>query len=307
MTPGANTLTHLTAADQQAIASIYGTHAQAAEQDASWSWNATTDTLTQVLKAGGQTVRGISTNNVITGGSGNDTIYAIGAGTNTVNGKKGDDTLVGGSGVSYLDGGAGADILNGWFGTSYAVYGDAPAGVLVSLLNPSANTGDAAGDSYLLIHDVKGSKYADTIVGDNSGDKLYGLGGNDTITGGTGKDTISGGAGQDVLTGGAGADKFVYGAPGEGGDTITDFSHAQGDTILISHKGFGGGLPASGALSANEFVAGTAATAALGQFLWDASSHLLAWDSDGTGPNAPVTIATLTGVSTLTASDIHLN
>ena len=204
MTPGANTLTHLTAADKQAIASIYGTNAQAAQQDASWNWNAAINTLTQVLKSGGQTVRGVSTNNVITGGSGNDTVYAIGAGTNTVYGKAGADTLVGGSGVSYLDGGAGADVLNGWFGTSSAVYWDAPTGVAVSLLTPWTNSGDAAGDSYLAIHNVQGSNYADTIVGDNSGDKLFGLAGNDTITGGTGSDYLYGGAGNDVLAGGAG-------------------------------------------------------------------------------------------------------
>ena len=245
----------------------------------------------------GDKLYGLGGDDTITGGTGVDTLY----------GGVGNDLLTGGAGTNYLDGGAGADQLDGTGGTSYATYGDATTGVTVNLLTPSANTGDAAGDSYVAIHNVQGSKYADTIVGDNSGDKLYGLVGNDTIIGGTGKDTISGGAGQDVLTGGAGADKFVYGAPGEGGDTITDFSHAQGDKFLISHKGFGGGLPASGALSANEFVAGTAATAALGQFLWDASSHLLAWDLDGTGPNAPVTIATLTGVSTLIATDIHLN
>jgi len=168
--PGA---TDLTAVDLQAIQSIYGTPAQAAEQDASWSWNATTDTLTQTLKAGGQTVRGVNTNNVITGGSGNDTIYAIGSGTDTVYGKAGNDTLVGGSGVSILDGGPGADTLNGWFGPAYAAYRDSPVGLVVNLLNPSLNTGDAAGDIYLHITRIMGSNFADTLTADNSGDVIY--------------------------------------------------------------------------------------------------------------------------------------
>ena len=303
MTPGPNTLTHLTAADIQALQYIYGS--APATQDASWSWNASTETLTQKLKKGGQTVRGVSTNNKITGGSGADQVYAIGAGTNTVYGKGGNDTLVGGSGVSYLDGGAGADTLNGWFGPSYASYADSPAGLTASLIDPFANTGDAAGDVYLNIHRLLGSPFADTLVGDNVGDVLNGGAGNDTIVGGSGKDTIIGGPGADTLTGGAGADVFRYNAPSEGGDTITDFSVAQGDILQMSHVGFVG-LPSSGKLNPSRLVDGSAATAAYGQFLWDSATSMLSWDSDGTGPQAPTVVATLTGVTSLAASSIHL-
>ncbi|MEP6968136.1 MAG: matrixin family metalloprotease, partial [Pseudomonadota bacterium] len=87
MSSGATSLTDLTGADYQAIQSIYGTPSMAANEDKSWSWDAATSTLTQVLKGGGQTVRGVSTSNIITGGAGADAIYAIGAGTNTVWGK----------------------------------------------------------------------------------------------------------------------------------------------------------------------------------------------------------------------------
>ena len=74
----------------------------------------------------------------------------------------------------------------------------------------------------------------------------------------------------------------------------------------ISHTGFGGGLPASGALDAAHFVNGAAANAAHAQFLWDSATSTLFWDSDGTGAAAPVKIATLTGVTTLAASSIVL-
>ena len=111
--------------------------------------------------------------------------------------------------------------------------------------------------------------------------------------------------GADTLTGGGGADKFEYAAASEGGDTITDFSAAQGDTIYVSHA-FGGGLAASGSPTAAEFVLGTAATSANGQFLWNSATSTLSWDPDGTGSAAAVKIATLTGVTTLTAANISL-
>ncbi len=210
MSTGASPLTHLAAADLQAVQSVYGTKAMAANQTKSWSWNAGTDTLTQTLKDGGVTVRGVSTNNIITGGTGADAIYAIGDGVNLVNGRAGDDNLVGGSGLSTLIGGAGGDILNGWFGASIASYSDAKVAVLVNLASPWLNTGDAAGDIYLNIHRVEGSKYADTLIGDDSGVTLWGRNGNDTLTGGSGDDTLIGGAGNDVIDGGGGTDWADY-------------------------------------------------------------------------------------------------
>lgn len=56
-----------------------------------------------------------------------------------------------------------------------------------------------------------------------------------------GADTLRGGSGQDVLTGGAGADRFVFervlefaGTTAGACDVITDFKHAEGDTIILS-------------------------------------------------------------------------
>ncbi|MGE0700044.1 MAG: matrixin family metalloprotease [Hyphomicrobiaceae bacterium] len=228
MSPGSysSTVTTPTAADIQAIRAIYGDETQKAAQFASWSWNSATATLTGTLKNGGQTVRGVSTSNTLYGGTGGDAIYAIGQGTNGIYGKGGNDTLVGGSGTNYLDGGAGADELNGWFSSStYASYYDAgPAGVTVNLLSPWLNTGDAAGDSYLQIHKVIGSGYADTIVADNAGDVIFGRAGNDTITGGTGTDFLYGEAGIDTLYAGSG---LSYLDGGAGGDSLVGVAGAQ--------------------------------------------------------------------------------
>ena len=241
---------------------------------------------------------------VIYAGTGNDTITG-GTGVDHLYGQAGDDTLIAGTGTSYLDGGAGADTLIGSAGhASFATYVDAVAGLTINLLNPSLSTGDAAGDTYVNIYDVYGSNFADTIIGDNAGDLLNGAGGADTIVGGSGADVLIGGAGADILTGGGGADQFRYLAASEGGDTITDFNAAQGDTLSISSAGFGGGLVAGG-LGATHF-ADNAATAATGQFIWAAASHGLYWDADGTGSGSATLIATLQGVTTLTASDIRV-
>ncbi|MDT3685581.1 MAG: VCBS domain-containing protein [Pseudorhodoplanes sp.] len=63
--------------------------------------------------------------------------------------------------------------------------------------------------------------------------EMTGGAGEDALTGGDKDDTISGGDGNDTLTGGLGADTFVF-SPGDGRDTITDFSHGQGDRIDLS-------------------------------------------------------------------------
>jgi Ca2+-binding RTX toxin-like protein len=111
-----------------------------------------------------------------------------------------------------------------------------------------AGTGNFAGT---------GNTLNNVITGGPGKDLLRGGAGNDTLTGGSGNDKLSGGAGADTLTGGLGADKFVFSSTsdfptGSLHDTITDFSHAQGDQIDLS------------ALDANTKVAGNQAFTYLG-------------------------------------------
>ncbi len=74
------------------------------------------------------------------------------------------------------------------------------------------------------LHEINGTKKADTLVGTAAQDDIYGMEGNDKITGG---------ANQDVLTGGAGNDIFIFKSIAETlpnlGDIITDFS--KGDKV----------------------------------------------------------------------------
>jgi serralysin len=158
---------------------------------------------------------------------GNDAANVLGglAGNDILVGRGGNDTLSGGTGNDDLSGGLGADKLEGGDGADVANYAAASAGVIVDLLSPSANTGEAAGDTFSFIENLTGSGYNDDLRGDNLANTLRGANGNDTLSGRGGNDTLYGDAGNDRLIGGAGAD-VMYG--GAGSDT---FVFAAGDSM----------------------------------------------------------------------------
>jgi Ca2+-binding RTX toxin-like protein len=139
----------------------------------------------------------------------------------------------------------------------------------------------------------------DTLTGGAGADTLNGGNGNDNLIGSGGADTLIGGAGNDTLSGGNGTDRFVFNAPNEGVDTITDFGNGA-DAIVVSNAGFGGGLTTvGGTLSPTLF--GAAAGGAV-RFVY--SGGVLQFDTDPTAVVSLVTIATLTGAPTLTAANI---
>ncbi len=73
----------------------------------------------------------------------------------------------------------------------------------------------------------------DVLLGPAGDDELSGGVGNDLLEGGAGCARLRGGSGRDRLAGGAGADAFVVGDASRSVATITDFSEAQGDRLLI--------------------------------------------------------------------------
>lgn len=158
-------------------------------------------------------------------GTGNDYLDG-GAGNDTIFGQDGNDTLIGGDGNDTLVGGADADVLNGGAGTDTASYATSTSGVVVNMVNTSANTGDAVGDTYIGIENILGTNYNDTLVGDS---------GNNAINGATGNDTLIGGAGADKLIGGIGSDTASY-ATSTAGVTVnlltpaSNTGDAKGDT-----------------------------------------------------------------------------
>ena len=117
-------------------------------------------------------------------------------------GGDGDDTLDGIYGDNTLDGGAGADLLLGEGGQDSAQYAGSPAGVIVDLQTPAANTGEAAGDTFFSIENLIGSSHNDALRGDAAGNTLYGQDGVDILMGRAGADWLSGGEDKDILLGG---------------------------------------------------------------------------------------------------------
>ncbi|XZN93371.1 MAG: beta strand repeat-containing protein [Microcoleus sp.] len=149
-----------------------------------------------------------------------------------------------------------------------------------------------------------------------------------TVIGTPFADIITGGGGVDILTGGSGADLFVYKAPGEGGDTITDFtagvdklqfvSGAFGNLTTTNFDAVSGSAPDVTGKELVIFTGGTYATVeaaqakALGSsttpgffvFTNAANETVLVFDSNGTAPGGSTTVASFgTAAVSLGTSD----
>lgn len=171
----------------------------------------------------------------------------------------------------------------------------------------------------------------DNVVVDASGVTANGLrfegnGNDNTFIGTTQDDVFVGNGGNDTLTGGDGADTFVFGQVHEqvvtgdddevqtyvdtafnltGIDTITDFLSGV-DKIALNIDQFTS--LTVGSFTADNLVCsvGAAAGDANDFLLFDTSTGALSYDADGSGAGAAVQFATLTGVTSLSASDIEV-
>ncbi len=201
--------------------------------------------------AGNDNLTGNTLNNVLDGSNGNDYLNGK-AGDDTLLGAGGNDVLDGGGGNDSLSGGAGDDrfVLNIYNGNNITVDGGAgndSADYGQILVSPDANDGApepltgvsiainlATGTAIKLVNGVQigvdtvrnvenavGTRYDDTIYGDNYANLLSGYTGNDVLNGGAGNDTINGDGGNDqvvqsvlnddnTIDGGTGRDTLDY-------------------------------------------------------------------------------------------------
>ena len=142
------------------------------------------DTASYLAAATAVTVS-LANPSINTGKAAGDTFISI----ENLSGSAFNDTLIGDSGNNTLLGNGGGDALNGGAGTDTASYTNATSGVTASLANPSVNTGEAAGDSYISIENLTGTSFNDTLIGDSNQNFLVGGAGADVLNGGAGLTT----------------------------------------------------------------------------------------------------------------------
>ncbi|WP_445505332.1 hypothetical protein [Microvirga sp. G4-2] len=174
-------------------------------------------------------LRGDARANVLSGGAGDDTLQ----------GGDGNDTLIGDEGADLLEGGDGADHFVGdWGGADTVSYEHAAMGVSVDLADTAANTGEAAGDTFLSVYNLRGSAHDDVLRGD--ADFYWYWGGTaNVLDGGDGDDILEGRGGADTLIGGTGSDTASYAHAGmdwaglgviaDLGDPSQNTGEAEGD------------------------------------------------------------------------------
>lgn len=221
------------------------------------------------------------------GSAHDDSLY----GTNDVNqleGGDGDDKLYGRASDDVLHGGQGDDLLDGGDGSDRISYLGDPAGVTVNLGAGTATDGWGGHDTLVSVGLVTGTAdHADVLIGNNNANLLEGVGGDNTLTGLGGADTFA-------------TSSWDW----WGGTTITDFQHGTDKLLVDLHSTPVTGY-SSGALSASRFTTGTPATANW-TFTYDQSTGVVGFDSDGSGPNAAMTVITLDNQPDLSASDFLL-
>lgn len=110
-----------------------------------------------------------------------------------------DELFIGYGGADTIDGGGGSDTIG---------FSGSPVGVEVNLETSVSLGGDAEGDIFSNIENIKGSSFDDILTGDAEDNRIDGEGGDDVINGGAGDDVISG-VGNDVISGGEGLDTLV--------------------------------------------------------------------------------------------------
>lgn len=203
------------------------------------------------------------------------------AADNEFAGFRGRDTLNGGSGVdqaSYRD--------EYWDGGTRGITVDLETSIKSGVTTGFAIDGFGQRDTLISIENVDGTRYNDVITGSRFNNWLSGREGSDTFTGGGGRDT------------------FYWREQGHIGfdDVINDFAATgtSADKLAFDTARFTN-MTTNAGLEIGSSAAGDSAT-----FVFDGGTGTLFWDEDGVGGADAVKIVTLTGVTSLTLSNLDL-
>lgn len=154
-------------------------------------------------------------------------------GTGTFAGKGNDlaNVITGGTGNDTLDGGAGADRLVGGLGDD-TYYVDSLRDAVVE------NAGEGYDTQITTLASAKAAANVEALIFNGTGNfigyagaagtAMTGGAGNDTLMGAAAADTLNGGAGADILSGAAGDDLYVV---DNGGDRVTELAAGGFDTV----------------------------------------------------------------------------
>ncbi len=214
-----------------------------------------------------------------------ENLTLTGAGNLNATGNSDNNTIYGNSGNNLIDGGAGADKMYGGLGDDTYVVNN-------SFDKTNENTGEGT--------DTVQSSITFTIGANVENLTLTGA---TAINGiGNGLDNrITGNAGNNTLTGGAGNDTFVFGkfGAGNGLDHLADFVTG---TDHLSFTGADYGISGHTLASTQLSLTGAATTTAA-QFVYNATTHTLSWDSNGTAAGGVTAILVFDNAATPHAGD----
>jgi Ca2+-binding RTX toxin-like protein len=288
-----------------------------------------TDTVTLI-----ETFEGTAFGDLFIGGDGKHSFY----------GHEGDDTIRGGAGEEYLKGGPGDDDIDGGAGKDQVSYhlSGMTEGVVVDLAAGTASDGFGGTDRLANIERVRGSAFADTILGDDGRNTFRGMGGADVLDGRAGvdlvmydRDTLGGGnagvtvnlaagfaidgwglrdtlIGIENAEGGDGADRLIGDAgpnwlAGRAGDDI--IQGGAGNDTLDSGEGRDMLLPGAGA---DQLMPGTGADTVVGTYADLLDDHLGDFGHEDRlvllgedGVPLPVRVRAAGGVLTVDSGGIH--
>ena len=215
------------------------------------------ENLDASLVTTGLTVTGSAAANIITTGSGNDTIDG-GGGADVINSGGGNDTVSYYGSESTLDGGGGNNTLL------------LRAVTTVNLGNVDQTTGDATSVANFQNVDASGLSGSVTITGSSVANIITTGSGNDTIDGAGGADVINAGAGDDSVSyygsevsidGGAGINTLVMRAAAN--VNLANADQTTGDTAGVSNfqnvdaSGLSSAISIIGSSGANVLTGGT--------------------------------------------------